>query len=337
MIVLSNCLSDTADEGGLKLATTVVKRIKKAHEETCVIAYNRNSSVGDFFFSVNKFMLNWKMISFIFKKNQPVLYIPFPSKSLSLTFRIWIVSLFSRKRLKVMLIRQYPMGIISRFLLRTCGADLFVFSYQAKRFYESIVDNKVTYIKTGVDTQKFVPVSDKRKCMLKTKYGLDADRPVVLHVGHMKEGRNIRQLMKVDKKYQVVLVISSLSKERQDYLLRTELDKFDNIFIFDDFIPNIEEIYQLSDVYFFPVEQIGHCIDVPLSCLEAAACNKPIISTDYGEMGQLIENCGFYKITDFSEKTINELIAQALQEGLNSTRSYVLDYDWNYAVDKLVE
>lgn len=336
MLILSNCLTQIADEGGLKLAGSLVKRIKKADAETTVVTYDRESPLSDYHLSVNKFMLNRKLISLIRRNKGSLLYIPFPAKSLPMALRIWIVSLFAGKRMKVMLIRQYPLDTVSRLLLRASKAELIVFSAEAKEFYETVVNNIVTYLKTGVDIHKYAPVPAETARKLKTAYGFDPDRPVVLHVGHMKEGRNVRQLMKLDKCYQIVLVISSLSKERQDSALRAELEQCGNIRIIDTYLPNIEELYQLSDVYFFPVMQRGHCIDVPLSCMEAAACNKPVVTTSYGEMRQLIGKPGFFAIDDFEEKALNACVAAALSAGAVDTRSSVLAYNWDLAVDALV-
>lgn len=337
MLILSNCLTQIADEGGLKLANSLVKRIKKADCETTVVTYDRKSPLSDYHLSVNKFMLNRKLISLIRCNKHTLLYIPFPSKSLPMAVRIWIVSLFARKRLKVMLIRQYPLDTVSKLFLKASKAEFIVFSAEAKEFYEAIVNNKITYLKTGVDIHKYAPVSTETVRKLKTAYGFDPDRPVILHVGHMKEGRNVRQLMKLNKSYQIVLVISSLSKERQDNALRVELEQCENIRIIDTYLPNIEELYQLSDVYFFPVMQRGHCIDVPLSCMEAASCNKPVVTTSYGEMRQLIGEPGFFAIEDFEENALNTCISAALSAGEVNTRSSVLAYNWDLTVNELVE
>lgn len=335
MLILSNCLTEAADEGGLKLATSLVKRIKAAQKQTCVVTYERQSGLSDLHLKLNKFMLNRELIRVIRREKQPVLYIPFPAPSLSMALRIRIVAAFAGKGLKVMMIRQFPMGRIERFLLSRSRAELIVFSEQAKTFYESITDNAVTYVKTGVDTGRFVPVTPEETKMLKSRYGLDPDRPVVLHVGHMKEGRNVRQLMKLDPAYQVLLVISTLSKERQDASLRQTLEGCGNIRIIDSYVANIEQIYQLSDVYFFPVSQQGHCIDVPLSCMEAAACNKPVVTTDYGEMRQLAGSPGFFFVQDFEARHLNETIAQALALENCQSRDAVLEYDWSRGVAAL--
>lgn len=336
MLILSNSLTQTADEGSLKLASSLVKRIKAKHpQDTCVVSFEREFSQSDVHLELNKFHISFRLLSLIRKQKQPVLYIPFPAPATSMALRIFLLSLYARRGLRVMMIRQFPMGRIAAALLRLSGAELVVFSKKACDFYTPLVNSRVLYLKTGVDTEKFSPVSAQRQRELKRQYGFDPDRPVVLHVGHMKEGRNVAELMKIDERYQVALVVSTLSRERQDPELKARLMQCPNIRIMEGYIPCIEQIYQLSDVYFFPVKQIGHCIDVPLSCLEAAACNKPVVTTDYGEMAAFTGEKGFFFIDEMNEMTVNGKIAEALADVECDVRAAVLDYDYGKAIDAL--
>lgn len=335
MLIFSNSLIDKADEGCLKLATSIVKRIKQKDENVFVISFERDFSQSDIHLELNKFHISRQLISLIRKKKQPMLYIPFPAPSFSMSLRIWLLSLFSRYGLRVIMVRQYPMKCVAKWLLRFSRAELVVFSKDAFEFYHSIVGDRITYLKTGVDTEKFTPVTPKKARELKIKYGFDPDKPLVLHVGHMKSGRNIAELMKIDPKYQLLLVVSTLSKERQNQELKEKLLERSNIRIVDAYVPEIQEIYQMCDVYFFPVKQLGYCIDTPLSCLEAASCNKPVVTTDYGEMRELIGCKGFVHIQDFSEATINDCIEDALRQSKENIRQQILSYDWTCAVNML--
>lgn len=332
MLILSNCLTEVADEGSLKVATNIVNRIKRKDKSSFVISYDRRFAQTDIFLPINKLLLNRELISIIKSKKQPVLYIPFPAPSLTTALRIRILSLFARCGLKVMLVQQRSMSRISRMILRSSKAEVIAISKQAYDFYHAIVGDKATYLKTGVDTERFVPVSSEKVKELKVKYGFDPERPLVLHVGHLKYGRNVGELMKIDKRYQVLLVTSTLFKDEQDEDLKVQLLNHSNIKIFDEYASNIEEIYQMSDVYFFPVQELGNCIDVPLSCLEAASCNKPIITTDYGEMKSFVGKHGFYFLDSMDSDHLNNIIQQASAENNCYSRSAVLEYDWNNAV-----
>ena len=330
MMILTNGLTDVVDEGFLKVANNLVKRLKNNREDIEVVSYERQSKISDTFIRTNLFMSN-KCVRDACKRHDDVLYIPFPTKKWVMALRVYLLSKFSKK-LRVILVLKTPIGLLGKLFLKWSNAEIIVFSRDAADFYSNIVGSRsVTYLKTGVDTQKFTPVSKEQSILLKKKYGFDPKRKIILHVGHLNEGRNIRVLTKISDNYQVLLVTSTFTKGELDIALKKDLLLRSNIKIIEDYIPNIQEIYQLSDAYFFPVVESGHCIDTPLSCLEAAACGKPVITTTYGEMSQRVGKKGFYLINDFGDITINNVISQAIDSEHCSTIE-VLDYDWNNAI-----
>lgn len=338
MILLSNCLTDIVDEGCLKVANSLAKRIKQADDHVTVLSIRRRSKLTDAYMEVNKLLLSPKLIRFIRGRKEPVLYIPFPTRSIPTAFRIFWLSWFSPKQVSVVLTMTPPQNTVSKLLLRLSRAHLYALSKEAADFYAKQVNPKrVTYLRTGVDTNRFVPVNAARTAELKKKYGLDPNKKVVLHVGHLKAGRNVAQLIKVDSAYQVLLVVSTFTKDSQDVQLKERLEKCGNITIMDGYIPHIEEIYQLADVYFFPVTEQGNCIDVPLSCLEAAACGKPVLTTAYGEMRELMDKEGFYSIEKMEAEEINRSIRLAITDTAQNPREAVMAYDWSQAVRILLE
>lgn len=332
MLILSNCLTEKVDEGCIKVANNLVKRLKKADERALIVAFDRQSDLADEYISANKFLLNRELISKVISNRGNVIYVPFPAKPFSTAFRIYILSLFAGKNLKVVLTMTTKIDCISKLLLKLSRASFIVFSKRSAELYSEIVNvEKVIYIKTGVDTEKFVPVSDERVKELKQEYGFDVDKKLILHVGHLNTGRNVAQLKKLSKDYQVLLVISTQTKNEHDEVLRKELLSC-GVRIIDTYIPDIEHIYQMSDVYFFPVVEQGRCIDIPLSCMEAASCNKPIVTTDFGEMREFVGQNGFYFIDSFDADELKINVEQALNALEVNTREAVLDYDWKNAI-----
>lgn len=336
MIILSNCLTETADEGCLKLANSLIKRIKYKQKDATVITYQRESTLSDMHLNINKLMLSSKLFSVIREKNEPVLYVPFSARQNFSALRTFILSLFTKKGLYVVTTLNRPYNVFGKIMLKLSRAQLLTFSREAQKAHADIVGyNRVTYLKTGVDTGKFTPVSKETSDALKLKHGFDTEKAVVLHVGHIKQGRNVSQLMKIDRRHQVLLVSSTATKNEEDISLREALSACPNIRIIDTYIPDIEEIYQLADVYFFPVKEVANCIDVPLSCMEAASCNKPVVTTDYAEMKEFVGADGFFFIDNFEQQTINAVLDEALITDSNS-RQQVIMYDWNNAVDYLI-
>ena len=287
-MILTNSLTQIVDEGATKVANSLIRRMKQAEPSLTVLSCGAEAEGSDVHIPSNKLLLNGKLAMTIRRSGEDLLYMPSYARMLPTAVRVFLLSFYTRGKLRVLLPMISPMGRLPRWLFRRSGAEIICLSADARDFYRREIGGPVLYLRTGVDTARFAPVSPEKKAELRRKYGIPLDKPVVLHVGHMTQGRNI------------------------------------------------EEIYQLADVYLFPVQQALKCIDVPLSALEAAACGVPVVSTVYGEMTQVIGQEGFYALTDMSPEALNALLKQAVQDGKNP-RSAVLPYDWANAVQTLLK
>lgn len=185
-------------------------------------------------------------------------------------------------------IRPY-LGPAGRRFLRGFAPDIFL--AQARRWQElfAAAGARTIDLPSGVDTTRFVPASEPKRRELKARWGLPADKPAVLHVGHVKENRNLDSLVEVQRsgRYQV-WIVGSHSESRpgpwHDRLIAAGCR------VSTDYVPAIEEVYQAADAYVFTVkalprgafpqryEEIG-VIDFPLSVLEAMACGLPVVTT----------------------------------------------------------
>lgn len=336
-VILSNGLTDRPDEGFLNVANNLVRRIKQEQPDTLVVSYERQSAVTDRFLTLNKFLLNRSLFSLLRKERGRVLYIPFPAKAVSTALRLFTLSLLAGRRVQALLVMKSEYSFAARLLLRLSGVQVLALSAEAAEFYRTLLPaRRVTHLRAGVDCKRFAPVSADKKRELKKQYGFDPDRPVVLHVGHLNRGRGVGELLKLDPRYQVVLVTSPLTASEQDAALRQQLTERDNVRLMTEYLPRIEEIYQLSDVYFFPTVESCRCIDIPLSCMEAAACGVSVVTTDYGEMKAFAGRDGFWFIRSFAADALNGLMEQALQ-AQTDPREAVLDYDWDKAVSYLLK
>lgn len=336
MAILTNCLSETPDEGALKVANTLIRRIKEKRPDIPVVSYERSTQLSDVHFSLNKLMLNLKLWRYLRKQEDELLYIPFPARMIPIAARTLILSLFTNKRIKVVLIMQEHIGWLCGLMLKMSRAETISISKESWEICKEKIGSRAKRLKVGVDTDRFRPVSGEQKKALRKKYGIPDNSQVVLHVGHMKEGRNLQQLLKLDSRYSIMLVTSTFTANEQEHVVRQQLENRKNLRIADTYFEHIEEIYQVSDAYFFPVERKRHCIDAPLSVFEAAACNVPCIHTAYGELTQMENKEGFYTIQSFEAEHLNELVGKAIEEKQNPRKS-VLEYDWKKAVEELLE
>lgn len=335
MIILTNCLTEVDDEGCLKVANSLVNRLKQADPAVTVASCGGESPRSDVHLPSNKLMLNPRLWRYLRRRRERVLYIPAYARMLPTALRIGVLSLMTRCKMQVLLTMKSPIGRLAGLLLRMSGAQIIALSEEAHALYREVIGDRAIRMKTGVDTGRFVPVNADEKAALREKYGIPADKPVVLHVGHMTTGRNITRLMEVDERFHVVLVVSTKTRGVQDEQLRAQLEARENITIIDDYVPQIEEIYQLSDVYLFPVQEELCCIDVPLSAMEAASCGIPVVATPYGELRELLGQEGFYRIDSFEPDRLNELLHEACTVG-RSGRAQVLAYDWDNAAAALL-
>lgn len=335
MIILTNGLSSTADEGALKIAVSLTRRLRAGRPDTTVITYERRGPESDVHLKLNKLFWNpglWRMIR---KKGEKVLYIPFPTRMLPAAMRIFTLSRFARRGLDTLLVMNGRMDPLAAWLIRASGSRILTVSRQNYEAYRAILGSRAVYLKTGVDTRRFRPARPGEKAALRRKYGLPEDKPIVLHVGHMARGRNIGVLTGLGEKWHIVLAVSTLTAAQRDEALRARLLEMPNLTLMEAYNEHIEELYRLADVYLFPVAEAGHCIDVPLSALEAAASGIPVAATAYGELGQLLGKPGFYPIESFAPDALEGLLTKALREGA-SPRESILDYDWENTVMDLL-
>ena len=196
MIILSNCLTNTADEGCRKVACSLIGRIKKTRPETTVVTYESGQGLGDMHLKVNKLMLSGKLFRLLKRKKEPLLYVPAPAKMPAAAIRIFLLSLFARWGLQVIMVMAFPVDRLSGFLLKKSGARVITLSRDAWEHYRKVIGDQAVYLKTGVDTERFRPVDSSLKDALRKKYGIPPGKLVALHVGHLKQERNVEQLLR---------------------------------------------------------------------------------------------------------------------------------------------
>lgn len=336
MIILTNCLTGCDDEGSLKVAERLISGLKKRYPEIQLVTYENESPLADRHLRLNKFMLSCKLARLLRKQKEPLFFVPLYARMLPTALRVFVLSLYARHRIRVLLPMRPRENRLGNVLMRLSGAELIVLSDQSYRELDRIFPGKIHCIRAAVDTQRFIPVSVDKKTELREKFRLPVDKPLVLHVGHMKYGRNVDKLLNLDEKYHGVLAVSTTTAAFRDMDLEAALRKKSNITVIDRYIPDIQELYQAADLYFFPVVAPRNCIDVPLSAFEAAACNLPVLATPYGELREMLDKKGFHPIESFEPAAMNAAIERAMA-CKTDIRENVLAYDWEKAVGSLLE
>lgn len=131
----------------------------------------------------------------------------------------------------------------------------------------------------GVDLKKFCPVSSIDKMRIRDDLGLPRDKKIVLHVGHLRSGRNLKYLEKLVMKDKYPVVIASTTGHPNNELASWLESK--GVLVINKYIQQIEKYYQAADCYVFPTVDPKACIQVPLSVLEAIGCGLPVVTTRY--------------------------------------------------------
>jgi len=134
---------------------------------------------------------------------------------------------------------------------------------------------------------------------------------------------------------QVVLVTSSSTVQEADLAEKLRQAGVD---VRTDYQPHIEHFYQLADCYAFPVASTDHSIEVPLSVLEAFACDLPVVARRFGGLPRLFGDWAQpgLSFVDSPTALVDEAI-RLCQTGPSGTRPLALPYSWEAVATSLIE
>lgn len=327
--IVSEWLHGVPDEGIHNLAQSLMDRWKAGYRV-------RGIRIGADL-SVNRLFLS-RALRKILREFDPdaIVYISPASAKVAALLRARMLKIYS-PRSKVFVIAAQPLRYngFERKLARLLAPDG-VFSQSSKGMEElRHISCPVHFLPSGVDTRRFAPVDEARKRDLRRNYEVDEGAFVVLHVGHINRGRNVQILKDAARMRGVRAILVGSTSTPHDEELARELSAA-GVRLIRDFVPSIEEIYQLADAYVFPVLSEGAAIGVPLSVLEAMACDLPVITTPFGGLPLMFrEENGFAYFNGGDE--IAGSIDRARKLETISTRRMVEPYDWDRVASGVVE
>ncbi|UCB42539.1 MAG: glycosyltransferase [Dehalococcoidales bacterium] len=260
-------------------------------------------------------------------KPEIICYVPSASATVFSFLRSQLLKLY-RPRARVVMVSLQPRryGWLSRHLIRLLAPD--VVFVQHKEVAKQLISLgcHAQLIPSGVDLEKFTPVPPNRKTELRTEYGLEPETFTVLHVGHIKRERNVQSLIHIRQELAAQVIVVGSTFPGQDEGLLSELRE-QGITVFDQYLPDIEHIYQLADCYVFPVISHQACIGAPLSVLEAMACNLPVVTLRYGDLPTTFEQGDGFFYAEGPEE-LPKSVAQTVWLNGCETREMVTPYSW---------
>lgn len=215
---------------------------------------------------------------------------------------------------------------------------VFVQSERQRKLLEGMFQ-RLVFVPNGVDVSRFKPMDEGARKAMRASMGIDESEFMILHVGNLREGRNLDVLARLSREpgFRVVLVSSTTVGLRSARLATTL--RAAGVKIIEDFVPRIQDFYGASDCYVFPTTETGRAIEIPLSVLEAMACNVPVVSTPYGGLADILnanEWLRFAENPEAVERNVHEV--RRLHRGLGSgcdTRNQVLSLSWERIVDRI--
>lgn len=229
----------------------------------------------------------------------------------------------------------HPKFLISKQLISILSPDLMLIQTDDMEELCKEIECDFSFLPNGVNTNKFQPCNPDIKKDLREKYNVDPTKFVVLHVGNIRKGRNLSVFKRINQEDMEVIIVSSgtISKDETHY---HELKKY-GFRIIDEYIPDVEEIYNLADCYVFPTFKRHNCIEMPLSVMEAMACNIPVISTKFGGLPRIFEEGGGLVFADNENQIINEINQLKSSNEEIHVREKILAYSWSKIVKDLTE
>jgi len=308
IFIFTEDLSKPLEEGIKKVAFDIINDLSKVANVLVVCHVGQIFRENFINLKTNRLLINIRLQKIIKKFNPDIiLYIPRWCGTFAGFVRMKILSIYNRRSKSLMIILQpKKIGRLQRKLIKFLKPDK-AFS-PSPMVIDQLTEYKIPieFLPLTVDRNKFRSLSDfSKKKELRIKYGLPLKKFIILHVGHINSGRNLEALIPLQKNNNQVVIVGSSSTSDvayKDEALK-DLLKEKRIIIVDNYIEKIEEVYQLADVYVFPVIFEGGCIGIPLSILEARACGLPIISTDFGGIRKLfsskLEGIIYAKTNDF--------------------------------------
>jgi glycosyltransferase involved in cell wall biosynthesis len=229
----------------------------------------------------------------------------------------------------VVSLKDSETGRAHRILSLLSAPDLVLSPVKKMRLSLENLRINTDFIMPGYNPDLFKPVDRAEKIKLRKKLGIPENKFIVLHVGNVKENRNLQAFLRYrDWGTDILPLIKAgeIVPVWRDHLRQA------GVIVMDEYTEAIHEIYQASDLYLFPVRVRSEALEFPLSVIEAAACNLPILTTPFGSLPEILENGvgleWFMNVTDIPAKI------EKLRSTFPGTKAKVSDLSWERMFDR---
>ncbi len=244
-------------------------------------------------------------------------------------------------RTALLALQPRPYSAWGRWGVRRLAPDLVCTQSRRTAQTLELLGCRTALLAPAVDTRRFQPSSPEEKSALRARYGLPASATILMHAGHLKGKRNLTHMLALQgvDSYHVLIVASSSTRQDASLLAAVRASGATAI---TEYIPAVEDIYRLSDAYLFLAEDDTAAIEMPLSVLEAMACNLPVVSTRFGGLPDFFQEgrgLWYWDGRQASSPAGGQSLPGTVQVALTrpcETRALVESCTWAAAADDLV-
>lgn len=342
MIVITDLLKKPFDEGAKNTALNIVCSIG-ANEENKIFSINGSKGVGE---GVDVSNVNKTFIDIAFLKKirnlrcKTVLYIPESSSTLFSLLRSKIIEVFTKKSICILALQPRRYIGLKRVLFSALSPSMILTPSESYAEYLGEQGVSSIPIPLGVDDSRYNPYTKEGRDIARCDYNIAIDRFVVLHVGHISVSRNLSWMMDIKETFpDIEVVVVGSTYNQSDSELREKLVDL-GVVIIDQYIEDMADIYNIADVYVFPVLNDQGAIATPLSVLEAMACNLPIVTSKFGSLPDVFCESPDFNYVDDSRDLIKAIGVQRNGAVASNNRKKIEKYTWKniaHSIEKLLE
>jgi glycosyltransferase involved in cell wall biosynthesis len=327
--LISEDLGDPLDEGFKKFTSSLAAALSAEYD---LLAMSRNGldkgTCRAEAVAMNRFLLNRGLRRRIRKFAPDIIcYVPSSSGTLNSMVRARVLKWYGRDA-KIVLISLQPRKFsrCSAWLASRLCPDMMLVQSEESVEYLKRLGCVAHFLPSGVDPDLFAPVSTARKAELRRRHKLPAEAFLLLHVGHINPARGISLFMDLQREPGIQVILVGSTSTPQDEELAHQLEMA-GVRVIREYLPGIQEIYQLSDCYLFQVSGKTSAIEIPLSVLEAMACNLPVITTRFGGLRDLFSEGGGLLFAETREQMLDGI--SQVRSGMKvRTREMVTAISW---------
>ncbi len=336
-VYITDALQYPYDEGFRKFAFYFYNNLSGIFD---TIVLNNNDhleeSESTSFYKVNHSFLDYHFLKKVSKYTK-IVYLPLASITFNSIIRAVIISKVTKRQIFLVGLQERKHTKVQQILIKRikCITYLLLNGFKNTKLFNNVIS-----MNSGVDANKFNVIDDSDEIFrIKNKYSIPINKNIFLHVGHIKNGRNIDDLITLQERVEdgQIVLVSSSSTESDPIEKKRLVEK--GIIVIDRYIKNISELYNLADAYLFLVKQDDNFICQPLSVLEALVCGNQIITYDFilkNRFDKIDKGIQYLSTIEDIVKYLSNYKKPTMEQRKRISAETLENYNWNLVINNVI-